>query len=148
MSVLRFAGTALLLGVIAAVRPAPAVGQAPSLTGLWELGWETPRGQQTMTLTLEQTDATFVGTAETRMGEAPVKDGVIEGDKVTFVIEMTMGRPGGGQTRTVEQTFEGTLADGVVTGEFTMPAMGPPGGGGGRGGMGGARPFTMKRVEG
>ncbi|MEQ9570262.1 MAG: hypothetical protein RLN75_08750, partial [Longimicrobiales bacterium] len=108
MTFLRFAGAFLLVGAVAAVRPTPALAQAQaeSLTGLWELTWETPRGEQTLTLTLEQSDATFAGTAETRMGEAPVKDGVVEGDQVTFVIEMTMGRPGGGQTRTIEQSFE------------------------------------------
>lgn len=149
MTFLRFAGAVLLVGAVAAVRPAPALAQAESLTGLWELTWETPRGEQTLTLTLEQTDAAFSGTAETRMGEVPVKDGVVEGDQITFVIEMTMGRPGGGQTRTIEQSFAGTLEDGVVTGEMSRPAMGPPGGGGGRGGgMGGPLPFTMKRVEG
>lgn len=148
MTFLRFVRPVLTAATVLAATPLAGLAQTPSMTGLWELTWETPRGEQTLTLTLEQTDAAFAGTAETPMGEAPVKDGVVEGDKITFVVEMTVGRPGGGQTRTIEQTFAGTLKDGVVTGELTMPAMGPPGGGGGRGGAGGPRPFTMKRVEG
>lgn len=145
MTSLRFAA---LAAAVVAIGPAPALAQSPSLSGLWELTWETPRGEQTLKLTLEQTDAAFVGTAETRMGEAPVKNGVVDGEKVTFVVEMSFNRPGDGEGRTVEQSFEGTLKDGVVTGEMSMPAVGPPGGGRGRGGMGGPRPFTMKRVEG
>ncbi len=149
MTFLRFVRPAVTAVAVLVAAPLTGLAQTPSMSGLWELTWETPRGEQTLTLTLEQTDAAFTGTAETPMGEAPVKDGVVEGEKVTFVIEMTLGRPGGNPSRTVEQTFAGTLKDGMVTGELSMPAMGPPGGGGGgRGGPAGPRPFTMKRVEG
>lgn len=149
MTFLRFVRPVLTAVAVLVAVPLAGFAQTPSMTGLWELTWETPRGEQTLTLTLEQSEAAFAGTAETPMGDAPVKDGVVEGEKVTFVIEMTLGRPGGAQSRTVEQSFEGTLKDGVITGELSMPAMGPPGGaGGGRGRPGGPRPFTMKRVEG
>ena len=126
------------------ITPAVAVAQTPDLSGAWTLTWETPRGEQTIELTLVQSDATFTGTATMRMGEAPVKDGVVDGETVTFSVEMTVGRPGGDQTRTITQAFEGVLKDGTVEGEVTMAGMG------GRGGGGGERrfPFTMKRVEG
>lgn len=126
----------------------------PTMSGMWELSWETPRGSQTFEISLEQTEMAFMGTAEGPMGEMPVKDGKIEGDKVTFMIEMTMGGRGGGQGRTVEQVFEGVLKDGVIEGEIQMPAMGGRQGGagggapGGRGMGGGPRTFKMVRAGG
>jgi hypothetical protein len=127
----------------------------PSLSGMWELSWETPRGSQSFEVSLEQTEMVLTGTAEGPMGEMPLKEGKVDGEKVSFVIEMTMGGRGGGQGRTIEQVFEGVLKDGVIEGEIQMPAMaGRPGGagggaGGGRGGMGGGpRTFKMVRAGG
>ncbi|MEK9505346.1 hypothetical protein [Gaopeijia maritima] len=146
-----------VFALAASLAAAPLSAQTAAVDGAWQLTLATPRGEQTFELTLEQVDAAFTGTAEGPMGEMPVTDGVIEGDSITFVVTMTMGRPGGGgQGRTLEQTFRGVLADGGVTGEVEMPAMGGPGGrgGGGGGGGGGARPapgprtFTMVRPGG
>ena len=141
-----WAATAVL-----ALLPASLVAQ-PTLSGMWELTWETPRGAQSFEVSLEQTDMLFTGTAEGPMGEMPLKDGKLEGDKVSFMIEMTMGRPGG-QGRTIEQVFEGVLKDGVIEGEMQMPAMGGRPGGAGGGGAGGGRggpgagPRTFKMVR-
>ncbi len=135
---------------------APASAQTPSLSGMWDLTWSTPRGEQTFKVTLVQDGVALTGSAKGPMGEMPVKDGKVDGDKVSFVLEMAIGRPGG-QARTLEQLFTGVLADGTITGEIQMPAMaGGAGGAGGRGGAGGAgrggtsgpRTFTMKRTEG
>lgn len=135
---------ALLAAALFVVLPGVVTAQTPSMDGLWTLTWETPRGEQSYQVTLEQSEGTFMGTAVTQMGEMPVKSGTIDGDKVRFVIEITRGGPGG-QARTFEQVFEGVLADGVIKGEIQMPAMGGRGGGGGQGGPGGPRPFTMTR---
>lgn len=137
---------------------APVAAQAPSVDGAWTLSWTTPRGEETFELALEQSGSAFTGMADGSMGEVPVKDGVIEGDSITFTMELTMGRPGGqgGQGRTIVQTFSGVFTDDGVEGEIAAPAMGGRGGGGG-GGAGGARggggpqgprTFTMVRVEG
>lgn len=143
-----------LIGAAAAVLamlPASLVAQ-PTLSGMWELTWETPRGAQSFEVSLEQTDLLFTGTADGPMGEMPITEGKIDGDKVTFMIEMTMGRPGG-QGRTIEQVFEGVLKDGAIEGEIQRPAMGgrPAGGGGGGAGGGrggpGAGPLTFKMVR-
>jgi hypothetical protein len=139
-------------GVIALVAfaGAPLPAQAQDLSGEWMLTLETPRGEREIEVVIEQAEMAFTGTATTQMGEAPLSDGSIEGDRVTFVLSMAMGGRGrgggggGGQGRTVEQRFEGTLADGVVTGEVSMSGMGGPRGGGGDRSF----PFTMRRVEG
>ena len=141
-----------LIGAAAAVLallPASLVAQ-PALSGMWELTWETPRGEQSFEVSLEQTDLLFTGTADGPMGEMPITEGKIDGDKVSFMIEMTMGRPGG-QGRTIEQVFEGVLKDGAIEGEIQRPAGGgrPGGGGGAGGGRGGpgAGPLTFKMVR-
>ena len=139
-----------------ALLPASLAAQS-SMSGMWELTWETPRGAQTFEVSLEQSEMVLTGTAEGPMGEMPVKEGKIDGDKVSFMIEMTMGGRGGGQGRTIEQVFEGVLKDGVIEGEMQMPARAGRGGGGGgaggagagRGGMGGGpRTFKMVRAGG
>lgn len=140
------AATALL-----PLAPGGAIAQTPDLSGKWTLSWETPRGDREMEVTLEQAEMAFTGMAVTQMGEAPVTDGAIEGDRVTFTLSMAMGGRGGGgggQGRTIEQRFEGVLADGVITGDLTMAGMGGPRGGGGGGGGERSFPFTMRRVEG
>ncbi|MBT8336421.1 MAG: hypothetical protein KJO11_07440 [Gemmatimonadetes bacterium] len=128
----------------------PTVAQTPDLSGEWTLSWETPRGDRTMDVALEQSEMTFTGTASTQMGDAPISEGSIEGDRVTFTLSMAMGGRGGGgggQGRTIEQRFEGVLADGEITGDLTMSGMGGRGGGGGGGGER-SFAFTMRRVEG
>ena len=139
------------LAALVAYAPTPLAAQTPDLSGEWTLSWETPRGDRSFEVTLDQTDMTFSGVAAMPQGEAPVEDGSIDGDRVKFTLSLAMGGRGGrgggagdGQGRTMQQTFEGVLADGVITGELTMSGMG------GRGGGGGDRtfPFTMRRVEG
>ena len=147
-----FLGSVGVIGLVAALSftAAPTTAQTPDLSGTWTLSWETPRGEREMEVTLEQSEMAFTGTAATQAGEAPVSEGSIEGDRVTFVLSMAMGGRGGGgrgQGRTIEQRFEGVLADGVVTGDLTMSGMGGRGGGGGGAGER-TFPFTMRRVEG
>jgi hypothetical protein len=138
---------------VLALLPASLAAQS-SVSGMWELTWETPRGSQSFEVSLEQTEMVLTGTAEGPRGEMPVKEGKVDGDKVSFMIEMTTGGRGGGQGRTIEQVFEGVLKDGVIEGEMQMPAMAGRGGGGGgagggRGGMGGGpRTFKMVRAGG
>lgn len=145
----------ILLAAGLALLPSSLFAQ-PDLSGMWTLTWETPRGEQSFDIQIEQTEMSFTGTAEGPMGSVPIEEGSIDGDEVSFVMTLTMGgRGGGGQGRTVEQVLEGTLVDGKIEGEIQAPAM--QGRGGGRGGAGGGgagrasrgpRTFTMVRAGG
>lgn len=113
---------AIATALIAAATAIPASAQdAPDLIGDWEISWETPRGQATMTVTFSATDdGGFTGVAQTRMGEAPVKDIALDGEKVTFSIEF------GRDDRTFLLPFEGTLSgdtlSGTISGRMGEPA--------------------------
>jgi len=105
-----------------------AAAQEASVAGAWELSWETPRGAQTVTVTFAQDGTAVTGTAQMRMGEMPVKDGVLKGDQLTFVLEFGRG------DRTFSQSFAATVKGDTMEGKITTPR--------------GENPFTGKRKEG
>ncbi len=98
------------------------------MSGSWELSWATPRGDQTVTVVFAQDGMNVTGTAQMRMGEAPVKNGMLHGDKLTFVLEF------GRADRTFSQSFTATVKEGTMEGTITTPR--------------GENPFTGKRKEG
>ena len=108
----------------------PVRAQTPGVVGDWELTWETPRGERTMTVTFTAADdGALAGTAQTRMGAAPVKDVALEGDRLSFTIEF------GRDDRTFSLPFEGTISGDTMTGTIT-------------GMRGDPSPFTGKRKSG
>lgn len=121
----RFTLAAALLAAVS-MTPEPAAGQA-AVSGTWELTWETPRGARTITMTLTQDSTTVTGTAAMPMGDVPVQDGVVDGDRVSFSLVMGRG------DRTFEMKFEGTVDGAAMTG--TMLGM-----------RGNEVPFTGKRT--
>ncbi len=135
-----------------ALLPAALFAQT-DLSGMWTLTWETPRGEQSFEIEIEQSETTFTGMAEGPRGEMPIEEGEIDGDDISFVMTISMPARGGGQGRSLEQVFEGKLVDGKIEGEIQMPAMGRGGGRGGAGGGAGRgargpRSFTMERAGG
>jgi len=123
VSVVAAAAAALAL-LVPATR---AAAQEPSVAGIWELSWDSPRGAQTVTVAFEQDGAEVTGTAQMRMGEVPVKDGSLKGDQLTFVLEFARG------DRTFSQSFAATVKGDTMEGKITTPR--------------GENPFTGKRKE-
>jgi len=89
----------------------PATGErvgAP-LVGKWELTTTSERGTRMRMLTIF---GDMTGRYESFGGEIPIKDVKLEGDQVTFVIEMGFG------DRTFRQDFKGKLDGKSLTGEL------------------------------
>lgn len=105
------------------------VADQPTVTGTWEMSWETPRGPMTITMELKQDGATLTGRVQTRGGWQEIKDGTIDGGSFSFTVEFTR------QDRTFAMEYKGSLQDdGTLKGTLTTPR--------------GESPWTAKRVEG
>jgi hypothetical protein len=92
------------------VKAEAASVSASALVGKWELTTVSERGERTRMLTI---NADMTGTYQVRDGEVPIKDLKLEGDQVTFKVEMSFG------DRQFEMDFKGALKDGALEGEFT-----------------------------
>ncbi len=105
---------------------AELAGKAGSgaLVGTWELTTESERGTRTRELVINED---LSGTYQSRDREFPVTDLTVEGDQVSFNIELSFGE------REFVLEFAGTLEDDSLNGEFTTPR--------------GSREVTGKRVE-
>lgn len=93
-----------------AASAAPAAASASALVGKWELTTVSERGERTRMLTINKD---MTGTYQVRDGEVPIKDLKLEGNQVTFKIEMSFG------DRQFQMDFKGALKDGALEGEFT-----------------------------
>ncbi len=111
-----------------AIPSAPAAAQDVKVAGAWELSWDTPRGAQTVTVVFQQDGMNVTGTATMRMGDVPVKNGMLHGDQLTFVLEFGRG------DRTFSQSFAATVKESTMEGKITTQR--------------GENPFTGKRKEG
>jgi hypothetical protein len=110
-----------LAGFAAALLVLPSSLAAQEFAGRWEMTRETPRGSVTQTLTLTRDGDAWSGTMDFMRREVAVQEVRVEGDRLTFTVEMTMGRPGGGEGRTLVQTFTGTLEGDEISGEMETP---------------------------
>jgi hypothetical protein len=97
---------------------------AAALVGTWELTTESERGTRTRELVINED---LNGTYKGRNREFPVTDLTVEGDQVSFNIEMSFGE------RKFVLEFAGTLENDSLNGEFTTPR--------------GSREVTGKRAE-
>jgi hypothetical protein len=79
---MRFATTALAVVVLA------AVAFAADVTGVWKASMQGPDGQSMeLTFNLKADGAKLTGTVTTPMGEMPISEGKIDGDKIEFTVE-------------------------------------------------------------
>ena len=62
-----------------------ARAQSIDVTGRWTASFDTPIGQQDYTYEFVVKDSVLTGKAKSNIGEATIKEGKVEGDKVTFV---------------------------------------------------------------
>jgi hypothetical protein len=57
---------------------------ADDISGTWTASFDTQIGQQDYTYTFTVKDSVLTGKAKSNLGAAEIKDGKVEGDKVTF----------------------------------------------------------------
>ncbi len=97
--------------VLAVVTPLTA--QTADVAGHWEGSVVAPGQPLVVMVDLEQTDGGWSGTIDIPAQGAvdlPLSGVAVEGETVRFTISRVPGEP----------TFEGTLADGAITGEFSQ----------------------------
>jgi hypothetical protein len=131
MRSIRIAAAAVLSLVLVLAAHVPVAAQdagAVNVAGKWELTWETPRGTSTMTLNLTQEGTKVAGTATMRMGDVPIKDAKLDGNTLSFTLELGRGE------RTFEMQCKATVDGDAMKGTMSNP-------------RGGDRPFTGKRAS-
>ena len=87
---------------------------AADIAGTWKGTLETPMGPLENTFVLEAKGATLSGLVKTDFFEAKVENGKLDGDKVSFEINVEFGK----------LVYEGTLAED----ELKLNVTGPDGG--------------------
>ena len=108
--------TALLGSVALLALAAPAAAQETvDVSGEWEITAETPRGTRTRSVSFEQVGDSLSGTMETPMGTAPISEGSVHGNEITFTMVFTRG------DRSMEITYTGTVQDDEMSGKFVTP---------------------------
>ena len=99
--------------------------RAQDFAGEWELTRETPRGTMTQTLTLTRADDGWTGTMAFMQRTFELKEVKVEGDVLTFTMEMGppegRGGPPGRERGPMIQTFQGTLEGDEIKGEMKGP---------------------------
>lgn len=106
----------LLAGAALLALAAPATAQeSVDVSGEWEMTTETPRGTQTRMVTFEQEGDVLTGTMETRMGTAPITEGTVNGNEITFSMVFTRG------DRSMTLTYTGTVEGDEMSGKFVTP---------------------------
>ncbi len=133
----RLALSTALLALVAI--PAQAQSKV-DVGGKWEFTSEGGRGPQTTTFTFKQDGSTVTGTGVFAFGRrgggggqarppVEIKNGKVDGNKLTFAVELNFG--GGGQGMTL--TYAATVDGDTMKGTQTTPR--------------GEREFTAKRVK-
>ena len=71
--------------MFAAVLASPALLFAADISGKWTASFDTQIGQQDYTYDFVVKDTALTGRTKSNLGEGEVRDGKVDGDKVTFV---------------------------------------------------------------
>jgi hypothetical protein len=75
--------TVAILGMVLA-----AAAMAADVTGVWKASLQAPDGQTLdLVFKLKADGAKLTGTATSPIGELPISDGKVDGDKVEFTVE-------------------------------------------------------------
>ncbi len=89
--------------------------------GSWDTLVKSPMGDQKATLTIQTSGDTFTGQYSGAMGTTEVKNGKIDGDTLTWSLDVTVPMP---MTLTAEAKVDGDAIEGKVTagafGSFPM----------------------------
>jgi hypothetical protein len=93
-----------------------------NIDGVWDTVIKTPMGEQTAKMTITSSGDTFSGTSEGSMGNIEVKDGKIDGDTLTWSMDITSPMP---MTANGTVTIDGdSLSGEVKAGMFSSPITG------------------------
>lgn len=60
------------------------------LNGKWTAKVQTPNGEQEVTYTFKVEDGKISGTASSHMGEFKISEGTVQGDEVSFVLNVNL----------------------------------------------------------
>ena len=92
-----------------------------NIDGSWDTVTKSPMGEQKATLTIQSAGDSFTGQYSGAMGTTEVKNGKVNGNTLTFSLDITVPMP---MTLTGEATVEGDTLTGQVTagafGSFPM----------------------------
>jgi hypothetical protein len=88
-----------------------------ALDGTWDCTVDTPMGKQAMRLTLATSGTTLSGKLVAPTGEAPITDGHIDGNQISWKCSITRPMP-----MTLE--FFATIAGDSLTGNVKLGAFG------------------------
>ena len=83
-----------------------------NVDGSWNTVAKTPMGNQEAVLTVASSGDSFTGTFSGAMGNTEVKDGKVDGDRLTFAIDITVPMP---MTLTGDVVIDGDNLNGTVT---------------------------------
>jgi hypothetical protein len=83
-----------------------------NVDGSWNTVTKSPLGDQAAVLTVASSGDSFTGNFAGAMGSAEVRDGKVDGDKLSWTMDVTVPMP---LTLTCEATISGDTLDGTVT---------------------------------
>jgi hypothetical protein len=93
---------ACAVAVIVCLSLQPAICAA-DVTGTWTASFDTPIGQQNYTYELKVTGNQLTGKAKSENGESELKNGTVDGDRISFVETLTI------MGMMIEVTYSGTV---------------------------------------
>lgn len=88
-----------------------------SIDGSYDCVTKSPMGDQASVVTIVTNGDTFTGTNEGAMGSMALEDGKIDGNTLTWVMNMTVPMP-------MKLEGNATIVDGVLTGSVNAGAFG------------------------
>jgi hypothetical protein len=83
-----------------------------NVDGSWDTLVKSPMGDQKAVLTVLADGGSFTGTYSGGMGTTEIKDGHVDGDKLTWKLDITVPMP---MTLDAEATVDGDSMTGTVT---------------------------------
>jgi cytochrome P450 len=101
----------------ASAAPEPAVEPMPAGGEGWKVTLKTPMGPQEMTMQIVRQGATFTGRIESPMGSAPIEGGRIEGDNLSWVMDVK-------QPMKIKVSFDVSVQGDTMTGQAKLGMFG------------------------
>ena len=83
-----------------------------NVDGSWNTVVKSPLGDQAAVFTVTSNGDSFTGTFAGAMGNVDIKDGKVDGDKLSWSLDITVPMP---MTLTCEATVDGDSLNGTVT---------------------------------
>lgn len=88
-----------------------------AVDGKWNIVIKTPMGDQNGALTLKQDGDALTGAMDGASGNAPIENGKVEGEKLSWHAKVTTPMP-------ITLEFEGTIEGDAISGNVKLGAFG------------------------